>query len=144
MEPKQLFRGMDIFRYLTESQLERLAGLAVKVSFAQGNIFRESDPVDGLYVIESGMATVTKSATDTDGVDTILGVLRRGNSFGEIGIIDGLPQSANVNATGPMECYFLPREAFMLVLKESSELALAMLRALASMVRSANKWAGAH
>ena len=141
MEPKQLFRGVDIFRYLTDSQLDRLAGLAVKVSLAKGDIFRELDAADGLYVIESGMATVTKSTTDTDGVDTILDVLRQGSSFGEISVIDGLQHSANVNATGPMECYFVPREAFMLVLKESAELAVAMLRALGSKVRSANNWA---
>ncbi len=141
MEIKQLFRGMEIFRYLTDSQLDLLAGLAVKVSFAKGNVFRESDPGDGMYIIESGAATVTKSTAVDGGVDIILGHLHQGNSFGEISIIDGLPRSANVNASGPMECYFVPREALLLALKENSELALGMLRALASMVRGANNWA---
>lgn len=143
MEVKQSFRNMEIFTYLTHSQLDVLADLAVKVSFAKGYVFRELDPGDGMYVIETGAATVTKSTGEADGGETLIGHLHQGDSFGEISIIDGLPRSANVKANGPLECYFVPRKVLLLALKESPELALGMLRALASMVRSANNWAGA-
>ena len=140
METKEFFHGVGLFRYLTDIQLERLAGLAVDVSLPEGNIIMDNDTADGLYIIKSGMAKVTKSAADTAGVEAVLAILREGNSFGEISLIDGLPRSANVTAMGPMECYFLPRNSFMLAVKEAPEIALGMLPALASMVRSADQW----
>ena len=140
MEAKEFFRGVGLFRYLTDVQLERLAGLAAEVSLPEGNIIMDNDTADGLYIIKSGMAKVTKSAADTAGVEAVLAILRKGSSFGEISLIDGLPRSASVTAMGPMECYFLPRDSFMLTVKEAPEIALGMLPALASMVRSADQW----
>lgn len=140
METTEFFKGVDLFKYLSESQLERLQGLAVEVSFPEGNIIMDNDAADGLYIVKSGMAKVTKSASEASGVEAVLAILRPGNSFGEISLIDGLPRSANVAAMGPMVCYFLPRDAFLLALKEAPEIALGMLPALASMVRSADQW----
>ena len=140
METTEFFRGVDLFKYLSETQLERLKGLAVEVSFPEGNIIMDNDAADGLYIVKSGMAKVTKTASEASGVEAVLALLRQGNSFGEISLIDGLPRSANVTAMGPMVCYFLPRDAFLLALKEAPEIALGMLPALASMVRSADQW----
>ena len=92
METKECFRGVDLFRHFAEDQLGRLAGLAVEVSFLEGNIIREVDVADGLYIIKSGMAKATKSAVDTAGVEAVLAILRQGNSFGEISLIDSLPR----------------------------------------------------
>ena len=140
METKEFLKGVDLFKFLTDSQLDRLAGSAVEVSFPEGNIIMDNDPADGLYIVKSGMAKVTKSAAETSGVEAVLAILRQGNSFGELSLIDGLPRSASVTAMGPIECYFLPRDAFLLALKETPEIALGMLPALASMVRSADQW----
>ena len=140
METKEFFRGVDLFKYLTDVQLQRLAGLAVDVSFPEGNILTDNEAGDGLYIVKSGMAKVTKSAADTAGVEAVLAILREGNSFGEISLIDGLPRSANVTAMAPMECYFLPRDSFLLAVREAPEIALGMLPALAAMVRSADQW----
>ena len=70
----------------------------------------------------------------------VLTILRQGNSFGEIGLIDGLPRSAGVSAMGTVECYFLPRAEFLAALEENPEIALGMLPALAAMVRNADQW----
>ncbi len=141
MLAQEFFRGVDLFKYLTESQLERIARIAAKVSFPEGKIIREFDAPDGVYIVESGIAKVTKSPTDSSGAEAELGILRQGSSFGELSTIDGLPRSANVTAMGPISCYFLPRNDFMLALKESPEIGLAMLHAFATMVRTANNWA---
>ena len=41
---------------------------------------------------------------------------------------------------GPMECYFLPRDAFLLALSESPQITYVLLTALAGMVRNADQW----
>ena len=77
------------------------------------------DDADGLYIIKSGNVKVTKGAAETSGVEAVLAILKPGNCFGELSLIDGLPRSANVAALSPTVCYFLPRDAFMLVLREN-------------------------
>ncbi len=138
---QDFFRGVDLFKYLTDSQLEQMAKMAGKVMFPKGKIISESDAPAGVYIVESGIAKVTKSRKDSSGDEAELGILREGSSFGELSTIDGLPRSANVIAMEPVTCYFLPRNDFMLALKETPEIGLAMLHAFAAMVRSANNWA---
>lgn len=141
LETKDFFRGVDLFKYLGENQLERLASMAVKRSIPDGIIIKEQGADQGLYILESGVAQVTKSAAGAAGSEAVLATLHQGNCFGELSLIDGLPRSANVTAIGPIVCYFLPREAFIHALMETPQIALAMLQSFASMVRSANNWA---
>ena len=140
MQTNEFLGGVDIFKDLNPVQLERLSTSAVELSFPVGDIFSDNDDADGLYIIKSGMVKVTKSAAETSGVEAVLAILKPGNSFGELSLIDGLPRSANVAAIAPTVCYFLPRDAFMLVLRENLEIAYAMLPDLASMVRSSDQW----
>ena len=132
---------VDLFNGVKGEMLERLAGQLRLVALSEGeSFFREDEPADGLYIIKSGMAKVTKWATQSEGVAAVLSILRQGNSFGEIGLIDGLSRSADVSAMGPVECYFLPRAAFLAALDENPQIALRMLPALAAMVRNADQW----
>ena len=141
MEAKDFFRSVDLFRYLTENQLDQIAGLVVDVSFPEGNIIKEADPSDGMFVIKSGTVKVTKSEAGDIGAEVELAVLHPGNNFGELGLIDGLPRSASITALEPTECYFLPRDGFMQVITAEPEIAVAMLRFFGSMVRHADIWA---
>ena len=132
---------IELFKDVKLEALQRLAGQIRLVTLSEGeSVFREAEPADGLYIIKSGIAKVTKWATESEGVAAVLSILRQGNSFGEIGLIDGLPRSAGVSAMGPVECYFLPRDAFLSALEENPEIALGMLPALAAMVRNADQW----
>ena len=109
------------------------------ITVPEGPILKENDPADGLYVIKSGVAKVTKSA-DGGGPEAVLNLLREGDSFGEIGLIDGLPRSANVAAMQPLEYYYLGRDDFFALLDRNPEMARGILRSLASMVRNADAW----
>ena len=132
---------IDLFKQVTGDALERLAGQMRLVELSEGDIFfREDEPADGFYIIKSGLAKVTKWATESEGVSAVLAVLRQGSSFGEIGLIDGLPRSAAVIAMGPVECYFLPRAEFLAAMEENPVIALRMLPVLAAMVRNADQW----
>ncbi len=84
------------------------------------------------------MAQVTKPAGSGD-LEVDLATLVQGESFGEIGLIDGLPRSANVTAIEPLACYYLPRPVFLTSVTENPEIALGMLPAMAGMVRNADE-----
>ena len=119
--------------------MQLLAARVELVSLADGPVFREDDPSDGLFIIRKGTAKVTKSTEGGD-ADAVLNLLRPGDSFGEIGLIDGLPRTAAVSAMGAMECWFLSRDAFLEILEERPRMAVAMMMSLAAMVRHADQW----
>lgn len=130
--------NVALFRHLSSEVLQKLASRIHLVALPTGHVIKENEPTDGLYIIKSGMAQVTKPAAGGDlAVD--LATLAQGESFGEIGLIDGLPRSATVTAIEPMTCYYLPRPVFLTAVSEDPEIALGMLPAMAAMVRNADE-----
>ena len=147
MNQKQEFLGkIDLFKELTPQALKHLASETKLVYFPEEHLIRDTSrqegrdtsDIDGLYVIKSGAAKVSTSSEDGE-VAAVIAILREGNWFGEIGLLDGLPPSANVEAMSPMECFFLPRHAFIKALEENPEIAVSMLPGLGRMVRSADQ-----
>lgn len=154
MESQASLGSTSLFRDVKPEALQRLSAQMKLKSFSGGTIVKENDASgDGLYVIKSGMARVTKRAeagmakgtkrAEGGVAEAVLALLRPGDTFGELSLIDGQPRSATVSALQPVECYYLEREAFLQVLKTNPEIAVAMLPALATMVRSANRWVAA-
>ena len=148
MNEKQKFLGkVDLFKEVAPKALERLAAEINLVYFPEGHLIRDTSrcetgntgDIDGLYIIKKGSAKVTTSSENGE-VEAVFAILREGNWFGEIGLIDGLPPSANVCSMSTMECFFLPRSAFLEALNENPEIAVSMLPGLGSMVRSADQW----
>ena len=138
-ETIEFLEKLPIFQHIGREALERLAQQMQVVPMQEGPVFKEKDEVLGLYIIKSGAAKVTKSAAG-GGPEAVLAILSHGDSFGEIGLIDGLPASADVTAMQPMECYFLGRDVFLGALEEHPALAVGMLESLAGMVRNADEW----
>ena len=148
MNEKQKFLGrVDLFKEVPPKALKRLAADTKLVYFPEGHLIRDTSwsetsdtsDIDGLYIIKSGSAKVSTSSENGE-VAAVIGILRECNWFGEIGLLDGLPPSANVAAISPMECFFLPRRAFLEALNENPEIAVGMLPGLGRMVRSADQW----
>ena len=142
MEIVEFLADVGLFSNLQKRDIQRLAVNIRQVSFPDGGMIQDNDSIDGLYIVKKGMAKVSKSSSTTAGVEAVLAILREGDSFGELGLIDGLPRSADVIAMGPVECYFLPRAAFQIALRENPGIAKSMLPTLAEMVRTANQWVG--
>lgn len=130
--------NVELFKHLRPETLRKLASRVNLVSLPVGHVIKENEPTDGLYIIKSGMAQVTKPAGGGD-LEVDLATLLQGESFGEIGLIDGLPRSANVTAKEPLTCYYLPRPVFLTAVSENPEIALGMLPAMAAMVRNADE-----
>ena len=143
MGTAEFLARVDLFKHFKEEDLERLASQVRLIYLPEGHMLRntqrDTTPGDGLYIIKSGVVKVTKPSQSWE-AEAVLAILGQAHSFGEIGLLDGLPPSANVTAMEPMECYFLAREAFHLALERNPEIALGMLPGLGTMVRSADQW----
>jgi CRP-like cAMP-binding protein len=90
----------DIFYQFTPTQLELVANLCREVSFAEGDIiFRENSSSKELYVIVQGGVDILFNSTERDKKgDTVIATLRRGQSFGEVALVDEGLRSASARA----------------------------------------------
>jgi EAL domain-containing protein (putative c-di-GMP-specific phosphodiesterase class I)/CRP-like cAMP-binding protein len=68
-------------------------------------IFREGDPGDCAYIIESGMVEVT---LDKDGGNFVMATLTKGDILGEMAIIDRLPRTISARAIVPTVMTAIP------------------------------------
>jgi CRP/FNR family transcriptional regulator, cyclic AMP receptor protein len=83
----------------------------------------------GFYLILDGKVEVRKGGR-------VLATLGKGQFFGEMSVIDGLPRSADVVAVAPTKCWALSAWSFAGLVKAHPELALSMLKELVKRLRS--------
>ena len=79
-------------------------------------LFKDGDPGDEMYLIKSGKIRISKPAGD---VEKTLAVLKEGDFFGEMSVIDGSPRSATATAIEPAELVIFDREVFMNQVREN-------------------------
>jgi len=102
-----LLRGVPMLGVLPEKVLDRLARQSASVSRAAGEtVFREGDPGDRYYVIESGSVDVTIG-------DDLVRTLTAGEAFGEIALLRDVPRTATVTATSDLTTRAIDRDAFL-------------------------------
>ena len=64
-------------------------------------------------------------------------ILKAGDYFGEMALLDGAPRSADITAVGSVTTMVIGRSAFMKLLREEPRIAESLLRTLASWLRAA-------
>ncbi|PYQ46542.1 MAG: hypothetical protein DMF77_00500 [Acidobacteria bacterium] len=129
---------VPLFERLSRAELDTLAALTQRKQFAAGTaVFFQDDPSDSLYVVLSGSAKVFR--TSEDGRDRILMILRPGDAFGELAMIEGLPRSATVQTLEPTELLWLGRKEFEGFAREHPEFLWKLLQSMCERVRKINE-----
>src|ERR1700712_1123559 len=99
-----LFSGLD------EEQLTFVARHLQQRSYEERDIIVERDsPGDALFILTEGKVKV--SYREDEG-ETIIAVLRAGEFFGELSVLDGEGRSADVVALEPTHVLFLSSDDF--------------------------------
>jgi CRP/FNR family cyclic AMP-dependent transcriptional regulator len=136
-----LLRNVPLFAGLDEAQLKVLARVIVRTSFGRNTtIIRAGDPTDTLYVVINGRLKVLLS--DDQGREVILSLLGPGEVFGEMGLLDDSPRSANVVTQEPCELLSISKLDFKRSLAENSDLSLMVMRGLVKRLREADRKIG--
>jgi CRP-like cAMP-binding protein len=92
LEKTIILKSASLFSAIAAETLSRVAQLAEEVSFTAGSmVYREGDPGTALYVVASGAVTITVGSTE-------LTVLRRGEPFGEVAVLNRDVYRASVKA----------------------------------------------
>ncbi len=116
-----VLRELPILSFLPPDVRELVEGSFEEVSFPFGSsIVREGEPADALFVLVNGRARVLKRGDG--GEEVPLGVLRPGDSFGEMGLLNHAVRTTTVRANSEVEALRLQRSVFDSLLEERPEL----------------------
>ncbi|MES1206035.1 MAG: DUF1003 domain-containing protein [Pseudomonadota bacterium] len=129
-----LLAEVPIFQLLDDDERRLLAGDLDVVRFGAGeHVFDYGDPGDSLYVIKSGEVEVFFK--DDTGTRIVLEVLKGGDFFGELSLLDNGPRTASVVVTRPVEALRVDRRDIDHLLRLHPEAALELLTAMGRRMR---------
>ena len=127
-------KQVDIFASLSDEDIRELAGVARRRTFRAGEvIFHRDDPGQVLYVIKEGKVKIC--LISPDGQEISLVVFGKGEYFGELALLDGLPRSADAIALEKVECYTLQRSDFHKAIMKTPQIAIQVLDVLSQRLR---------
>lgn len=88
-------------------------------------IISEFEPGDSFYLIQSGEVQLVKCI---NGVKKNLDILKPGEFFGEMAILDNSPRSATCMAIGPVECLEFNKANFEVLVTGNPQIAIVLLK----------------
>lgn len=138
VSPIEVLRKVPLFSGLADRDLQAFADLFRDRGYPKGSVIVfEDDPGDAMYLVAAGQVKVVLIAED--GREVILSVLGEGAFFGEMSVIDEEPRSAHVIAMEESTLLVLRREDFHARLRQSPDVAIALLRELSRRLRRADE-----
>lgn len=136
MTGRRLLRRVPLFSSLTGEEIGEMFDVARERGYPKNSVILfEDDPGDAFYVVVGGRVKVV--LIGEDGKEVILSVLKDGDFFGEMALIDDEPRSAHVIAMEDTDLLVLRREDFQRCLEGQPRMALSLLRALSGRLRKA-------
>jgi CRP/FNR family transcriptional regulator, cyclic AMP receptor protein len=132
-----ILRNVPLFASLSERELTRIAGKLVQHRYTKDSpILMESDPGNSLFILVKGRVKITR--TSDAGGEVILAILKDGDFFGEISLLDGKPRTANVIAMQISTVLMLHREEFKSLIQDHPNISINLMKELASRLRSSD------
>ncbi|MCK6627170.1 MAG: cyclic nucleotide-binding domain-containing protein [Anaerolineae bacterium] len=139
MSKKYILEQVDIFQELDSSQLDLIEQICREKSYSQGDIiFKENLASNEFYIIAEGEIEIQVDPdTIGDGSDihepTTIAVLRRGQSFGEVALVDPGVRSASARCRSESsKLLVIERKDFMKLLESNYEMGYVIMRNLAA------------
>jgi len=131
-------RSVPLFASLDDEAATELRSLLLTRDVGTGTaLFRTGDNGDAMYLIESGQVRI--AVTDEDQKEIVLAELARGDFFGEMAIIDGKKRSADAVVAVDARLAVLSRENFLRFIHNNPTVALEMLSATFSRLRTTDR-----
>lgn len=127
----------DIFYQFTPTQLELVANLCQEVMFNAGEmIFHENSSSKELYVILQGEVDILINRGVTGALnktETAIARLRRGQSFGEVALVDeGLRSASARSAQKDTRLLVIPRDKIIMLCETYPQLGYRLMYNLAA------------
>ncbi len=122
----ELLKKIHLFETLLEPELAKIDRLLKPETAASGTvIFKEGDPGDRCYIIVKGEVRISKFVPNIG--EEALAVLKPGDYFGEMALIDNFPRSAHAIANTDAELLVLSKTELDKILIMNHELGYKLL-----------------
>ena len=131
---KSILRRTDLLRSAPDEVLDAVATASRLRVFRRGQVvFTRGDPSDTLFVVISGrVKVVVRSA---DGGELTLTIIQPGGVFGELGIADGGPRSADADALDECQLLLVPLETVQGICAREPPVVQALLNSTTATLR---------
>jgi K+-sensing histidine kinase KdpD len=135
--PVHLIQEHPLFENVEDALLQRVLGAVTEERLQGGDVIFE-DESDGqcCYLLVSGRVKICKQGKT--GSEILLGVLRNGDLFGELDLIDRLARSATATAISDCHLLKIGKTEFELLLTSSRQFSNNLLRMLSFRLRTSN------
>lgn len=135
MAEHRILETTQLLGALPPDALETLRSASTLRTVARNEVlFRRGDPAAELFGIISGrVAILTRSP---DGRESLVAVLDEGSLFGELGLFDDGPRSADARALEPTQVLALDYAAVRAAIKAEPQLLWIIIRVLARRLRA--------
>lgn len=131
-----VIKNIPIFDGLSEGEISGIEKIIVEKRFAKNEVvLMEMDTLKYMYFVCSGKVKAVHMSAD--GKEHILAVHGQGESFGEMGILDGKNSPATVIAIEESEIGFISKEDFEKYLLDNSKFLKQFIVLLCSRLREA-------
>ncbi len=134
----QLLKNVSLFSSLNDEQLQHINQYCVRVAVkGETVLFREKELGNEFYMLLAGSVKIY--TTGTNGEEKILSVLRPGESFGELALIDGKPRSASAETIQDSVLFSLSKQNFLGIMADKFDITLAIMQELCQRLRDTNQ-----
>ncbi|MFQ5428024.1 MAG: Crp/Fnr family transcriptional regulator [Thermodesulfobacteriota bacterium] len=138
---KKALSKNPLFAGLEDFYLEDMLSIGDLKSWPVGSqVICEGDYGEAVFFIVSGRAKVTLYGEQ--GREIVLSILKEGDMFGEMSIMDEKPRSANVETVKLLRCLVVKKEAFIHYLNGHHKVYSTMFAYLAGRIRDATRKIG--
>lgn len=128
---EDVLKQVPLFSKLSNRDLKSLAGSMKERVFDAGTVITEPGKSGvGFFVIDDGTVSVVAG-------EQVRATLKRGDSFGEIALIDGGPRTAKIVADTEVRCYGLTAWDFRPFVQAHPDVAWSLLQTMAQRLRDA-------
>jgi CRP-like cAMP-binding protein len=129
-----LLQRHPLFGVLGTDLLKRLSAQATIRRIKRGTeIFEKGDPGTALFAVHAG--TVKIGVPSADGREAVFNLMREGEIFGEIALLDGRPRTAGAIAMTDCELMVIERRDFIAFVHQYPEVALKLIEVLCARLR---------
>ncbi len=137
----EILRNIDLFADLSHPALNRLADLFCERVFRKGEtIFPEDSIGNSMMIIVSGEVRISQLSPGN--TEETLVVLKKGDFFGEMALLEEMPRSASAIANTDIFILEISRERFVGMIEKDPESGIKVLltlsRKLSSRLREAD------
>jgi len=134
MKMQQEIQKCHLFSGVTEEDLKLLTAVCRDRNYSRGEIlFEQGEKAVGFYVIASGKVKIYKLSPE--GKERILHIVQPGNTFAEAAIFADGFYPAFAETLEPTKLLFFPKNEFLGLLNQHSQIAINMIGGLAKFLR---------